>query len=115
MTGADFIQARRCMCFNPLTDTGKRLLHLYTALIALREKHPALTKGDFRWLEPVCVEGPKALAFRRSYQDDELTLIWNSSEQPLQCRLAWDNDAEKAISLAPMEYQIFIKNQEVKL
>ena len=115
MTGADFIQARRCMCFTPLTDTGKRLLHLYTALVALREKHPALTKGDFRWLEPVCVEGSKALAFRRSYQEDELTLIWNSGEQPLRCRLTWDNDAEKTVSLAPMEYQIFIKNQEVIL
>ena len=115
MTGADFIQARRCMCFDPPTETGRRLLRLYTALAALRREHPALTKGDFRWVEPVWVEGPPALAFRRSCPGDELTLVWNSGERPLQCRLTWKDGAEKTVSLATKEYQIFAKDQEVVL
>ena len=115
MTGADFIQARRCMCFAPPTETGRRLLRLYTALAALRREHPALTKGDFHWVDPVSVQGPSALAFRRSCPGDELTLVWNSSAQPLKCRLSWEGGVEKEISLAPMEYQIFVKDQEVML
>ena len=115
MTGADFIQARRCMCFDPPTETGRRLLRLYTALTALRREHPALTRGDFHWVDAVSVQGPSALSFRRSCPGDELTLVWNSSAQPLKCRLSWEGGVEKEISLAPMEYQIFVKDQEVML
>ncbi len=60
-------------------DNPDSLWHHYRSLIALRKKHAALRRGDY---EPVHLEDPRLMAFRRTYEDESMLVVINLSDEP---------------------------------
>lgn len=110
MLGDDFIEARRCMDFEPAGDTGKRLHALCKYLIRLRGEYAALRRGSLKWLT---FPGAGLLGVRREYKGESLTLILNNSDESANFRLPFASSDQKPAAIEPMGYKIFINNKEV--
>ena len=67
----------------PWGDEDKELLEWFKSLGQLRKNHPALRKGDIRYLAGV----DSLLAFTRSRDDDKLLCAFNADDQPVRLPL----------------------------
>ena len=76
LSGGEDPQCRKCMAWNQ-EDQNLALLNHYKKLIAIRKHNRALTFGDFS----VVYAKDKALAYKRSEDDDEILVLINNSSQ----------------------------------
>ncbi len=76
LSGGGDPQCRKCMVWNQ-EDQNLALLNHYKKLIAIRKHNRALTSGDFS----VEYAKDKALAYKRSGDDDEVLVLINNSSQ----------------------------------
>ncbi len=57
----------------------------YKALIALRKRYPIISQGSIQF---VGMETPGLLAYRRSWQGEQLLVLCNLTAEPLECSVA---------------------------
>lgn len=80
MTGWTEPEYRRPMPWN----LDSPLMEIYGRLIALRKKHPALTRGSF---ETMAAKG-MMLHYARSYQEERIEIIVNPGDTPVSCGIS---------------------------
>lgn len=79
-------------------ERSPRLFVLYKELIALRRRHPALTRGSFRlWFAD---EARNALGFVRASGDDRFAVVINNAQQPFELQAALPFEAAPGLALA---------------
>ena len=75
VSGTDELEFRRAM---PWRSGDTELLGIYREAIALRREHPALRRGELRFLR--AEKGEQVLVFERMAPDDELLIAINAAE-----------------------------------
>ena len=75
--GTNELDFRRAM---PWDAGDESLRELYREAIALRRRHPALRRGDLRFLRAEA--GEQLLVFERSCPGESLTITINASPEP---------------------------------
>lgn len=112
MLGNDFVEARRCMNFEPDSKAGLDLLYLYKHLIQLRREHEALCRGRFEWLH---FSQEELLGVLRISKNETFILILNNTDNPVRFQLPSANAEPVTFSIEAMSYKIFLNNKEVLL